>query len=86
MGYDMYFDDIETQLHAIININQMLIEKIQKKRKLVIFRVCDGTTKYADNIAITYFVLGNMTMEIDFKLVCTEPFAYYDFYEADINI
>ena len=46
----MYFDNIETQLHGIININQLLIEKIQKKRKLVIFGVCDGTTKYADNI------------------------------------
>ena len=31
----MYFDDIEKQLHAIININQMLIEKIQKKRNNV---------------------------------------------------
>ena len=65
----MYFDDIERQLHAIININQMLIEKIQKKRKLVIFRVCDEITKYAYDI--TYFVLGNMRMVIEFKLVCT---------------
>ena len=72
MEYIMYFDDIERQLHAIININQMLIEKIQKKRKLVIFRVCDEITKYAYDITkITYFVLGNMRMVIEFKLVCT---------------
>ena len=50
MEYIMYFDDIERQLHAIININQMFIEKIQKKRKLVIFWVYDGTIKYADYI------------------------------------
>ena len=30
----MYFDDIETQLHAIIKINQILIEKIQNKRNM----------------------------------------------------
>ena len=29
----MYFDDIETQLHAIIKINQILIKKIQKKER-----------------------------------------------------
>ena len=51
----MYFDDIETQLHAIIKINQILIEKIQNKR----------------NSYVPYFVLGNVTMAIDFKLVCT---------------
>ena len=35
MEYIMYFDDIEKKLHAIINTNQMLIEKIQKKRNVI---------------------------------------------------
>ena len=44
MEYIMYFDDIERQLHAIININQMLNKKIQKKFKfnVIFIRECDN--------------------------------------------